>query len=310
MMAERNGVSRVIVLQGGDSPEASVSRSSAAGVVAALARLGVAHDLWELDGDWVSRLAALQGEPGIVVFCNALHGGMGENGVVQGVCEALGLRYTGSSLPACALAMDKVRARHVLAAVGVHVAEGGEVFSAEEIEDWILRLGKVVVKPVDGGSSLGVSILEKGADVAKAFHAAAKAGSGRVMVEDFIAGVELTTGVLGTQVLPVIEIVPSHAMYDFESKYTVGGSEHIIPARVPHDVTAHVQHMALLAGRALGCTGAYRVDFRYDERLDFLGVLEVNTLPGFTPTSLLPDAAGKVGMTYDELVMWIIKAAL
>ncbi|MCP5405058.1 MAG: D-alanine--D-alanine ligase [Pseudomonadaceae bacterium] len=301
-------IQKVIVLAGGRSAEAEVSRSSAKGVAGALAQLGVVHEVWELEGDWVVRLAA-EVKEGLFVFVG-LHGCPGEDGVVQGVLDVLGIPYQGSGLLGCALAMDKVRARVAMAAAGVEVAEAvwGDGATDDAVAALLAKHGKVVVKPSTAGSSVGISVLDGMAGWPVARDAAAAHGD--VLVEAFVAGKELTAGVLGDEALAVVEIIPRGAFYDIESKYAVGGSVHECPAKLPEVVTARVQQGALKAARAVDARGACRVDFRYDGTQDRLVALEVNTLPGMTPTSLLPDAARYAGMDYAALVRWMIDDGL
>lgn len=303
-------ISRVVVLAGGPSSEAAVSRTSAKGVAGALAALGLPHEVWELEGDWLARLAALP-RAGLFVFV-ALHGCPGEDGTVQGALDVLGIPYQGSGVLGCALAMDKIKARQVMAAVGVEVAaslEGDALDDTARVEGFLQRYGKMVVKPATSGSSVGVSVVAAmdGWPAARAKAAA----HGEVLVEEFVRGRELTVGVLGNSPLPVVEVVANlGAFYDYESKYAAGGSEHICPAMLPEVVTAQAQQGAVKAARAVAAGGACRVDFRYDDRIHRVVALEVNTLPGLTPTSLLPDAARYAGMDYTALVRWMIDDGL
>ncbi len=311
-MADR--VQRIIILAGGPSPEAAVSRSSSAGVKAAFDTLGISADVWELDGDWIGRLAAVPRD-GVFVFIG-LHGAPGEDGSVQGVLDLLGLPYQGSGVSGSAVAMDKVLSRVVMAAAGVPVAAA---LHDEALKDpaavaaFMDEHGKVVVKPVCAGSSVGVTIVDRISQWGAAMDKAAKHGP--VLVEAFVPGVELTAAVLrgvdDVRVLPVIEITtPDDRFYDYASKYDVGGSAHVIPARVPAEVLARVETAALRAAEAVGARGVCRVDFRYDATADVLVAWEVNTLPGMTPTSLVPDAAKAVGMDYPALVRWMMEDGL
>ena len=242
----------------------------------------------------------------------ALHGCPGEDGTVQGVLDLLGVPYQGSGVLGCAVAMDKVRARMVMAACGLDVAEafyGEDLGDTGKVSAFLVRHGKMVVKPNASGSSVGVSIVADMADWSAAYELAAR--EGEVLVEAFIPGRELTVGVLGDKALAVVEIVANKgAFYDIASKYEVGGSDHICPAILPDVVTTQAQQGAVKAAQAVAAKGACRVDFRYDGASGRVVVLEVNTLPGMTPTSLLPDAARYANMSYPALVRWMIDDSL
>lgn len=302
-------IKNTIILCGGPSPEAEISRVTAKGVASALRELMMPHEAWELEGDWMLKLAAQPA--GTFVFI-ALHGCPGEDGTVQGALDLLGLPYQGSGVLGNALAMDKARARTAMAEAGVKVApalHGDALHDEAQVAQFLAEHGKLVAKPNAAGSSVGVAIFSHLKDWPKAYETAAK--HGEVLVEAFIPGRELTVGVLGDKALPVVEIIPNKGeFYDIESKYAAGGSDHIVPAKLPEAATAAMQQGALKAARAVGARGACRVDFRYDEPNNNIVVLEVNTLPGLTPTSLLPDAARCVGITYPALVRWMIEDGL
>lgn len=302
-------IKNVIILAGGPSPEADISRISAKGVASAMAELALPHETWELEGDWMLRLAA---QPkGTFVFI-ALHGCPGEDGTVQGVLDLLGLPYQGSGVLGNALAMDKIRTRNAMAAAGVKVAPAlyGEALQNEtQVAAFLKEHGKMVCKPNAAGSSVGVGIVSSMAEWPAAYQAAA--AHGQVLVEAYIPGKELAAGVLGNQALPLVDITPNKgAFYDIASKYQPGGSTHTVPAALPAHVTAEVQQGAVKAAQAVGSRGACRVDFRYDEANNNIVALEVNTLPGLTPVSLLPEAAGCMGMSYPALVRWMMEDGL
>jgi D-alanine-D-alanine ligase len=240
-----------------------------------------------------------------VVF-NALHGRWGEDGCVQGILEWLEISYTHSGVLASALAMDKVRAKTVLAAAGLPVAPG---VTAER--DAVRRAHPMpppyVVKPINEGSSVGVYIVAEGA------NRPAQLGPEmpeRVMVEAYVAGRELTVTVMGDRALAVTDII-ADGWYDYHAKYAPGGSRHVVPAELPAEITAACLDYALRAHLALGCRGVSRTDFRWDERqgLGGLVLLEVNSQPGMTPTSLAPEQAAYRGMSYGELVRWMVEDA-
>lgn len=300
-------MARVAVLLGGLSPERSVSLSTGAGCLAALARLG--HETLPIDpaeADWIDRLRAASPD---AVF-NVLHGEWGEDGRVQGVLEYLRLPYTHSGVTASALAMDKAKARAIFAAAGLPVARGmlldrRTAAAAHPMEP------PYVVKPNAQGSSVGVFIVREGANrpPEQLLDPGWSYGE-EVLVEEFIPGRELTTAVMhGRGALAVTEIVPMGDWYDFDAKYAEGGSRHVLPAEIPGAVTERCLAIAEAAHSALGCRGVTRADYRYDDATDRLILLEVNTQPGMTPTSLVPEQAAHVGLSYDQLVAWILEDA-
>lgn len=296
----------VVVLKGGISPERPVSLVSGAACAAAARRLG--HEVIEIDpqdGDWIARLAGLKPDK----VLNALHGVWGEDGRVQGVLDWLGLPYTHSGLAASALAMDKAKAKAVLAGLGVPLANGLLLSRFEAAKDHPMAL-PYVVKPNAQGSSVGVFIVREGANrPPQQLLEADWAFGDEVLIEEFIAGKELTVAVLGDAALCVTEILPSVDFYDFEAKYAEGGSRHQIPADLPESVSRAACEAALLAHRGLGCRGVTRSDFRYDPERGRLVLLEVNTQPGMTPTSLVPEQAAHRGMGFDQLVHWMLEDA-
>ena len=298
----------VAVLYGGVSAERDVSLTSGRQVIAALREAGFEVRPVEVGWDLGAILQALTPPPDAVF--NALHGRFGEDGAIQGVLDWLGIPYTHSGVRASALAMDKVAAKAVFAAAGLPVAQGRLVdIAALEAADPMPR--PYVVKPVNEGSSVGVEILRDGdnrrADMARAWKFGPAA-----MVEEYIPGRELTVAVLEDRALAVTEIVASHSFYDYQSKYADGGSRHVIPAAIDPVTYAQALEMALTAHRALGCRGASRADFRYDDITETTGrlvLLEVNTQPGLTPTSLLPEQAAHLGISFSELCTWMVEHA-
>jgi D-alanine-D-alanine ligase len=239
---------------------------------------------------------------------NALHGPGGEDGVIQGLLELLHIPYTHSGVLASALAMHKVNAKHVAAANGIPVAEHLLATPAEIAAGHVMA-PPYVVKPIAEGSSFGVTIVREGDNAPRLPADMARFGE-KLMVERFIPGRELTCAVLGDEALGVTEIIPQgQAFYDYESKYVAGGSRHVCPAELPPEVTARVMELSLAAHRALGCRGATRSDFRYDPEQDELIWLELNTQPGMTPTSLLPEIAQMRGISFPQLVARLIEDA-
>jgi D-alanine-D-alanine ligase len=294
----------VAVLFGGISAEREVSRTSGGQVVAALRTAGFTVNPIEVTSDLGALIAGLNPPPDVVF--NALHGRFGEDGTIQGVLDYLGIPYTHSGVRASALAMDKAAAKAVFAHAGLPVAPH-RIIEIEELADHDPLPPPYVVKPVNEGSSVGVSIVlpgdNRGAQIAKAWK------FGPVMVEQYIPGRELTVAVLEDRALAVTEILPATKFYDYEAKYAAGGSRHVIPAEVPVPIYERAKDIALAAHRALGCRGASRADLRYDPETDRLVLLEVNTQPGLTPTSLLPEQAAYVGMDFPALCTWMVERA-
>jgi D-alanine-D-alanine ligase len=300
-------MARVVVLLGGKSPERSVSQSTGAGVREALTRLGhTAIGVDPQDPDWLAQLTAANPD---VVF-NALHGEWGEDGRVQGVLDYLQLPYTHSGVLASALAMDKAKSKAVLAAAGVPLAKGLVMDRHAAAKSHPMAV-PYVVKPNAGGSSFGVFIVGPGANrPPEQLLDPDWAYGDTVVVEEFIAGKELTTAVLGDRALAVTEIITATGgWYDFDAKYAAGGSRHEVPAKLPQPIYDACLRHAEAAHAALGCRGLTRTDFRYDPVTDRLVALEVNTQPGMTPTSLAPEQAAYRGMDYDSLVAWMLEDA-
>jgi D-alanine-D-alanine ligase len=301
---------RVAVLYGGISAEREVSLVSGAQCIAALREAGYAVTPIEVGADLAALLAALREARPDAVF-NALHGRFGEDGCIQGVLDWLGIPYTHSGLRASALAMDKVAAKTAFRAAGLPVPEG-RVVDLDELAASDPLPRPFVVKPVNEGSSVGVHILQAG-DNRRAAIAREWRFGGTVLVEEYIPGRELTVGVLEERALAVTDILAdAGAFYDYESKYAAGGSRHVLPAAVDVGVYQQAMQMAVAAHRALGCRGATRADFRYDDTAGEPGrlvLLELNTQPGLTPTSLLPEQAAHVGIGFPALCAWMVEQA-
>jgi D-alanine-D-alanine ligase len=295
----------VAVLLGGLSSEREVSLVSGRECADALERLGARVTRIDAGRDLAEVLAKVKPD---VVF-NALHGAWGEDGCVQGVLETLGIPYTHSGVLASALAMDKAKAKAVLAAAGVAVPGGG-LYDRFEVASRHVLEPPYVVKPNSEGSSVGVFLVFEGANSPPQQVAAASWTFGdEVMVEPYVAGKELAVAVLGDKALTVTEIVPTTGFYDYEAKYGEGGSRHVVPAPIPPAIAEKAKRLAERAHAALGCRGLTRSDFRYDDVKDVLVLLEVNTQPGMTPTSLAPEQAAHQGMGFDDLVRWIVEDA-
>lgn len=301
----------VAVLMGGKSAEREVSLTTGSQVAAALAARG--FTVVEIDtGDegFIARLS--EARPHAVFIC--LHGRFGEDGTVQGLCELLDLPYVGSGVLASALAMDKVMSKHFFASSGIPTPDYVVLRQGDEIDfaHITAHLGeKTVVKPANEGSAIGVTIAHDPAELPAAVGVAFRHDRS-VLVERFVAGVELTVGVLGNEhpwPLPTIEIVPEHEFYDYESKYLPGMSAHIIPARVDDAVRKECERLAVAAHTSLGCRGMSRSDFIVTDD-DRVLILETNTIPGMTPTSLLPDAARAAGIEFPDLCARLVELAL
>ena len=293
--------SRVAVLMGGLSVEREVSLSSGRECANALRVAG--YEVVELDAghDLPARLAEIKPD----VCFNALHGRWGEDGAVQGLLEWLRMPYTHSGVLASALAMDKARAKEVYAAAGLPVMPSLLV-ARDLVEAGHVLPPPYVVKPNNEGSSVGVYIVRPGSNAPRL----AATMPDLVMVESYAPGRELTTTVMGERALGVTDII-TDGWYDYDAKYKTGGSRHELPANVPADIAAACLDYALRAHRALGCRGLSRTDFRWDETRGLAGLvlLETNTQPGMTPTSLAPEQALHAGLSFPDLCDWIVKDA-
>jgi D-alanine-D-alanine ligase len=298
----------VAVLMGGWSAEREVSLGSGKACADAAETFGYRISRVDVDRDIAARLRELKPD----VALNVLHGRPGEDGTLQGLLEILGIPYSHSGVLASALAMQKELAKTVLAAAGIPVP-GGLVTSRAAAAKKHLLPQPYVIKPVAEGSSVGVFIVrEDHKHPPQELTRSDWAFGDTVMVEPFIPGKELTCAVMGDKALGVIEIVPAAKFYDYEAKYAPGGSKHLLPAPISPAVYEEVRRLSLAAHRALGCRGVTRADFRYDDSLPGakgLFCLEVNTQPGMTGTSLVPDMATHAGITFAELVRWMIEDA-
>jgi D-alanine-D-alanine ligase len=295
----------IAVLLGGLSPEREVSLVSGAACAGALERLGARVSRLDAGRDLAQALTALQPD----LAFNALHGAWGEDGCVQGVLETLDLPYTHSGVLASALAMDKAKAKAVLAAAGVTVPGGGLHDRFDAARDHVMP-PPYVVKPNAQGSSVGVFLVFEGANrPPQELVGDSWTYGDAVMIEPYIPGLELAVAVLGDKALTVTDIQPATGFYDYEAKYGAGGSKHVVPAQIPSDIFERALRQAELAHAALGCQGLTRSDFRYDALNQNLVLLEVNTQPGMTPTSLAPEQAAHVGISFDDLVRWIVEDA-
>ncbi len=298
----------VAVLMGGWSSEREVSLNSGKGIAAALEKGGYRVTPVDVTRDIASVLKELKPD----VAFNALHGNPGEDGSIQGILEILRIPYTHSGIMASAVAMNKDKAKVMLAAAGVPVPTGRLVSRFEAAKDHVLPR-PYVIKPNAEGSSVGVFIVREDHQhpPQELNRPDWKLGE-QVLVEKFIAGRELTCAVMGEKALGVTEIIANTKFYDYEAKYAPGGSTHICPAKLSPNIYRTIQELALTAHHALGCRGVSRADFRYDDTPGGTGelvCLEVNTQPGMTETSLVPELAAHEGLSFVELVTWIVEDA-
>jgi D-alanine-D-alanine ligase len=299
----------VAVLIGGWSAEREVSLSSGNACAGALERAGFKVEKIDVRREnIVADLVKLKPD----VAFNALHGEWGEDGCASAMLETLQIPYTHSGVLASSLAMHKEKSKVLFAHAGIPIAES-KLVPIEEAAAKHPMTPPYVVKPVAGGSSVGVHIVTRQSNGPAAIILdESKHFGAQVMVERFIAGRELTCAVMGDVALGVIDIVPRVGFYDYRAKYAEGGSQHILPADVPKDVYRKCQQLALKAHQALGCRGVSRADFRYDDTPGSKGeliLLEINTQPGMTGTSLVPELAAHAGHSFEELVSWMIQDA-
>jgi D-alanine-D-alanine ligase len=293
---------KIGVLMGGISPERDISLKTGGAVLKALLAKG--YDAIGIDVD--HSIAARLTEENIEIAFIALHGPWGEDGTIQGLLEMMGIPYTGSGVLASALAMNKIVAKKVFAYHELPTPEFQIV--PPDHKNVVIALDfPLVAKPVCGGSTIGISIVES-ADALRGALIKASEYDQEIFIEQYVDGRDLTVGVLNGEHLPVIEIVPVSGFYDFEAKYSPGKTDYIVPARVSDELTGRAQKLAVAAYRVLHCSGAARVDFRLNKQ-EALSILEVNTIPGLTESSLLPMAAAKANMDFSTLTERILAAA-
>lgn len=299
----------VAVLMGGRSSEREVSLNSGKACAGALEEAGYQVSLIDVGSDIVDQLNSVAPD----VCFNALHGKWGEDGCIQGLLETLAIPYTHSGVLASALAMHKEQAKIVLCAAGIPVAESKTVARKHVVRDHQMAR-PYVVKPVAEGSSVGVYIVHKEHNAPPMKIAEEGDPDDELMIERYIPGRELTSAVAGDTVFGVTDILAAEGLefYDYEAKYAEGGSKHVLPADIPANIYESVQKYALRAHKALGCRGVTRTDFRFDDETGGTGeliCLEVNTQPGMTATSLVPELANHHGWSFAELVRWIVEDA-
>lgn len=302
----------VVLLAGGTSGEREISKASGDGAYGALSEAG--FKITRLDPADKDDLKQLISEDYDVAFL-ALHGKGGEDGTIQGMLQLLGIPHTGSGVLASATAMDKAKSKVFYDKAGIPIIPGVDLTAGDDIDlDAIKNIVGIpcVIKPATEGSSLGLRIVQDESDLRDAIDYVFTVDD-KIVIEKFVKGTETTVAVLGNddpEALPVIEIVPLAAdTYDFESKYAPGGCKHICPARLDDDTTQKLQELAKKAHNALGCRGVSRTDFIVDDEGN-PWILETNTIPGMTPTSLLPDTAGVAGYSFPELCTKLVEFAL
>ena len=292
----------VAVLMGGWSKEREVSLVSGAAVATALKDTGFQVTEIDVHQDAAALLTQLYPIPDKVF--NALHGRFGEDGCVQGFLNILGVPYTHSGVLASALAMDKPMSKKVFKEVGITVANH-QILTREQLSQTVFGSKPHVIKPLNEGSSVGVNIIFEG-DSYTPTEKEWPFGS-HVMAEQYISGRELTVAVMGERALGVTEIKTGHLFYDYDAKYSDGGSIHQVPAQLPQDIYDEAMRISVLAHKTLGCRGISRADMRYDGKDLYL--LEVNTQPGMTPTSLVPEQASYANISFENLVVWLVEHA-
>ena len=296
---------KIGVLLGGNSAEREVSLASGKAISAACKELG--HNVLDLDPEFDVRLLVSDLLTVDLVF-NGLHGGDGENGVIPGFLQSLGVKYTGSKTEASAICMDKriskalVHRKDLLTPNWVSLANNDPLPSVGDM------VFPVVIKPNDQGSTIGLTVVKDESELDDAIKLARKFAN-VVLIEEFIVGKEITVTVIGDKAYPIVEIVPSHGLYDYECKYNQGMTEYFCPANIDKDLTKAIQESALKIHKLLGCRHYSRADFRLDEN-GKAWFLELNTLPGMTETSLVPKAAKASGLSFPELIQTIINEAL
>lgn len=290
----------VVVLKGGTSVERDISLLSGSAVFNGLQRLGVNASEIDVGKDIIDQLKAAQ--PDLVL--NMLHGKDGEDGVIQGLLEILGFPYTGSGVLASAIAMDKVKSKLIWQRLGLNTAEFEFISTDTDWQGLINKFGKVVVKPVNGGSSLGIAIVDNAADLEKQYQSALAFDSD-VIAEKFISGTEYSTGVLGDELFPTVQLETPREFFDYEAKYEDENTKHICPPELSSEKLSELESLVKEAYDSLGCTGLARIDLMQEGDGDFY-LLELNTIPGMTNHSFVPMAAKQVGISFDELVLRIL----
>jgi D-alanine-D-alanine ligase len=294
----------VVVLKGGQSSEREISLISGGAVYDGLLRLGVHATAIDVSDSIIDDLKAARPD---FIF-NMLHGEGGEDGVIQGLLEIMGIPYSGSGVLASALAMDKVRSKMLWQQLGLNTADFVVLNAQSKWDDVIANLGTVVIKPITGGSSIGISIVADARTLQEKFELAQSAGT-EVMAESYIKGDEFSVGILGDELLPTIQLRTNREFFDYEAKYIVNDNVYICPAIMSEAKDAELKRLVMDAYLSLGCEGLARVDVMQDAKGDFY-LLEVNTIPGMTEHSFVPMAAKSIGISFDELLLRIMGTEL
>jgi len=303
-MTRPTSIKRIAVLGGGFSKEREVSLVSGAAATRALEAKGFNVTMIDPPRDMAALVSTISAAKPDVVF-NALHGRFGEDGCVQGILDMMGIPYTHSGRLASAVAMDKPMAKRLFATAGIPVAEE-RIVTRRQAEQGDVMARPYVLKPFNEGSSVGVKIVRNG-DNRPPLDDLGLEMDDSLMAERFIPGREVTVAVVGDKALAVTEITTARGFYDYEAKYAAGGSAHILPAQLSPALTQQAMDYAVAAHRILGCRGVSRADFRLDGNT--FVILEVNTQPGLTPTSLVPEQAAHIGMPFNDLILWMVEHA-
>ncbi len=296
-------INKIAIVYGGFSEEREVSLNSGKNCEKALQDLGYSTKLIDLTRDIEAFISTINSYQPDVVF-NALHGKFGEDGAIQGLLNLLKLPYTHSGVLASSLAMDKERAKVIFSCAGIPVARAF-YGSINELKNLDLPVGKWVLKPVCEGSSVGIKLISSTAEINPD-----EWSFGKAMLEEFIEGREITVGIMDNKVLGMLEITTNNRFYDYEAKYSTGGSAHIKVENIPENIKKNLENYALKAHQALGCNGISRADFRYNPDTKQIAILEVNTQPGMTVTSLIPDIAKLSGLSYQNIVKYMVESAI
>ena len=290
----------VVVLKGGTSAEREISLLSGSAVFNGLQRLGVNAAVIDVGNDIIDQLR--EAKPDLVV--PMLHGKDGEDGVIQGMLEMMQLPYTGSGVLASAIAMDKVKSKLIWRRLGLNTADFEFIYSDSNWNELIEKFGRIVVKPVNGGSSLGIAIVDNADDLQQK-HSEALAFDSGVIAEKFVNGNEYSTGVLGDEIFPTVQLETPREFFDYEAKYEDEKTRFICPPELPEYKLQELEALIKSAYNSLGCTGLARIDVMQEGDGDFY-LLELNTIPGMTEHSFVPMAAKHVGITFDELILRIL----
>ncbi|MFC1565816.1 D-alanine--D-alanine ligase [Candidatus Neomarinimicrobiota bacterium] len=298
-------ITKIAILTGGDSAEREISLKSCAAIEKACNDLGYATKRIIMDDNAQKIIPELIG---VDFVFSALHGGKGENGVIQGLLDSLNLQYNGSGVLASSLGMEKSLTKQLVKSYGIQTPDWKIFGDIIESKEYLTNEFPVVVKPSADGSTIGLSIVRNHSEFTQAVELADKY-DGNIMVENYIDGRELTVTIIGKQAYPIVEIIPKHKFYDYECKYQAGMSEYIYPAQLPNTLTEKIKNIALDIFNILQCSGYARADFILDKNND-PWFLEINTLPGMTATSLVPKSAMAAGISFNELIQMIINESM